>query len=554
MDNYIYAYYQKIKEGSVVTGKWIRLVYEYIIRGIENKDFYFDKKKSDKAVKFIEEKCHHSEGELAPECIKLELWQKAIISTIFGIVDEDGYRQFKEALIVVGRKNGKSLLASAIIEYMMYADDEYGAKCYCIAPKLEQADIVYDAFWQSVLLDKELKAKTKSRKSDKYVAETNCKVQKIALNEKTSDGFNPQLAVADEVASWRGEKGLRQWEVMVSGLGARRQPLILATTTSGYENDSVYDELVKRATRLLMGESKETKFIPFMYMIDDVEKWNDINEVAKANPNLSVSVSADFLLEEMAKAENSYSKRAEFLTKHCNIKQNSSSAWLSAETVAKAIGEPLHLEDFRSTYAVAGIDLSQTTDLTACTVVIERDGILNVFAKFWMPSEKLQEATERDGVPYQVYLDKGWLELSGENFVDYNDCANWLKMLVEEYEILPLMCGYDRYCSQYLIKGEQGLEAYGFRADDVYQGDNLHPIIQQTEGMLKDGKINIGDNDLMKMHLLNSALKHNTQRNRSRLIKLTPTSRIDGVAALLDALTVRDKYSGEMGAQLKNEE
>lgn len=551
MDNYIYAYYQKIKEGSVTTGKWIRLVYEYIIRGIENKDFYFDKKKADKAVKFIEEKCHHSEGELAPECIKLELWQKAIISTIFGIVDEDGYRQFKEALIVVGRKNGKSLLASAIIEYMMYADDEYGAKCYCIAPKLEQADIVYDAFWQSVLLDKELKAKTKSRKSDKYVKDTNCKVQKIALNEKTSDGFNPQLAVADEIASWRGEKGLRQYEVMVSGLGARRQPLILAITTSGYENDSIYDELVKRATRLLMGESKETKFIPFMYMIDDVEKWNDINEVAKANPNLSVSVSADFLLEEMAKAENSYSKRAEFLTKHCNIKQNSSSAWLSAETVAKAIGEPLHLEDFRSTYAVAGIDLSQTTDLTACTVVIERDGILNVFAKFWMPSEKLQEATERDGVPYQVYLDKGWLELSGENFVDYNDCANWLKMLVEEYEILPLMCGYDRYSSQYLV---QSLESYGFRTDDVFQGDNLHPIIQTVEGELKDGRINIGDNDLMKMHLLNSALKHNTQRNRSRLIKLTPTSRIDGVAALLDALTVRDKYSGEMGAQLKNEE
>lgn len=549
MENYIYKYHQKIKDGSVTAGKWICLVMEYLVNGIEKKQFYFDQKKANNAIKFIQEKCHHSEGELAPDTLKLELWQKAIISAIFGIVDEEGLRQFRECLIVVGRKNGKSLLASAIIEYMIYADDEYGAKAYCVAPKLEQADIVYDAFWQSVQLDSELSRITKSRKSDKYVKKTNSKVQKIALNEKTSDGFNPHLAVVDEIASWRGDKGLKQYEVMVSGLGARRQPLILAITTSGYENDSIYDELIKRATRLLMGDSKEKRFLPFLYMIDEIEKWNDINEVAKANPNLGVSVSVDFLLEEIAKAETSLSKKAEFLTKHCNIKQNSSSAWLTTETINKAIGKPITPEDLASHYAVAGIDLSQTTDLTAAVVVVEKDGILNVLAKFWLPAEKIEEATERDGVPYNIYMQRGLLEASGENFVDYKDCFKWLTSLVEEYEILPLQVGYDRYSAQYLI---QDLERYGFKTDDVYQGDNLHGVIQEVEGLMKDGKINIGDNDLLKVHLLNSATKHNTERNRSRLIKLTPTARIDGVAALLDAMTVRQKWYDQIGEQLKN--
>ena len=548
-NNYIYRYYQKIKDGSVIVGKWIELAFEYIVNGIENKDFYFDQKKANDAIRFIQSKCHHSEGALAPNCLKLELWQKAIVSTIFGCVDENGHRQFNTCLIVVGRKNGKTLLASSIIQQMIYNDGEYGAKAYCCAPKLDQADLVFDAFWQSVQLDDELKRMTKSRKSDKYVKRTNSKVQKIALNERTNDGFNAHLYVADEIHAWRGDKGLKQWEVMSSGLGAREQPLILATTTSGFENDSIYDELMKRATRLLLGDSDEKKFIPFLYMIDDVEKWDDIDEIAKANPNLSVSVSVSYLLEEIAKAKTSLSAKASFLTKHCNIKQNSSQAWLSTETVNKMICEPLNLEDFRSSYAVIGVDLSQSVDLTAATCIIEKDGILYVFAKFWIPAEKVDEASERDGVPYNIYIQRGFLETSGDHFVDYHDCYNWLTSLVEQYEILPLCVGYDRFSAQYLVKD---LESYGFRCSDVYQGDNLHPVIQEMEGLAKSSRIRIGDNDLLKIHLLNSAVKYNVERGRGKLVKLKQTARIDGVAALLDGLTVRQSMYEEIGEQLKN--
>ena len=554
MDNYIFKYYQGIKDGSIVTSKWIMMVFEIIVEGIESKRWTFDQKKANHAIQFIESKCHHSEGELAPQKLKLELWQKAIVSAIFGIIGSDGYRQFREVMIVVGRKNGKTLFASAIMEYMIYSDDEYGAKAFCLAPKVEQADIVYSAFWQSVQLEPELKAKTKHRKSDIYVAETNSSVKKIAFNASKSDGFNPLMVCADEISSWSGDKGLKQWEVMKSGMGARSQPLMLAITTSGYQNDSIYDELVKRSTRFLLGESKEQRLLPFLYMIDDVEKWNDINELRKSNPNLGVSVSVDYLLEEIAIAEGSLSKKVEFITKYCCVKQNSSTAWLSTETVNKCLCDPIDISQFAHSYCVGGIDLSQTTDLTAACVVIEKNGILYPFFKGWLPAEKIDEATERDGVPYRLYIERGLLETSGENFIDYNDCFNWFVSLVEQYEILPLVCGYDRYSSQYLCgKGGQ-MESYGFKMDDVYQGDNLWSVMQEAEGLMKDGKIKIGDNDLAKAHFLNSAVKMSTERGRGRLIKIAQTAHVDLMASLLDALTVRQKWFADYGTQLKNEE
>jgi phage terminase large subunit-like protein len=274
------------------------------------------------------------------------------------------------------------------------------------------------------------------------------------------------------------------------------------------------------------------------------------DELQKSNPNLGVSVTVDYLLEEIAVAEGSLSKKAEFITKYCNLKQNSSLAWLSTATVEKMGGEQLDLEAFRSSYCVAGIDLSQTTDLTAATVVIEKNGELYVFAKFWLPSEKIDEAIERDGVPYNIYMQRGLLDVSGDNFVDYHDCYNWLTMLVEQYEILPLVVGYDRYSAQYLV---QNLEQYGFRCSDVYQGDNLWPVLQEMEGLFKDGRVHIGDNDLLKIHLLNAAIKMSVERGRGKLIKINPTMHIDGVAALADAFCVRQHDYLEIGERLKNE-
>ncbi|MBR3279644.1 MAG: terminase large subunit [Lachnospiraceae bacterium] len=551
MEDYILTYYQQIKDGRVTVGKWILLLYEYIIKGLEDGLFFYDIKKAHRKIRWIEKHTHHVKGKWAPKTIKLELWQKAAISVMFGIVDKDGNRQFREVFMLMGRKCGKSTMADGVIGDMMYDDDEYGADVYCCAPKVDQADIVYDAFWRSVLLDPELSAITKPRKGDKYVEETNSAIQKVPFTAKTADGYNPHLVVCDEIAAWAGDKGLKQYEVMASALGSREQPMIFSITTAGYISDGIFDELMKRSTRVLLGDSKETRLLPFLYMIDDVSKWNDLNELKKSMPNLGVSVSVDFMLEEIAKAEGSLSKKAEFLCKYCNIKQNSSLAWLPAQTIEEISGKPLEIEDFRGCYCVAGIDLSQTTDLTAGVIVVEKGGILNVFAHFWMPSEKMEQRTAEDGVPYQAYIQRGFLSLSGENFVDYNDVKEWLDSMVRDYELYPLRVGYDRYSSQYLIKD---LEATGYQVSDVYQGDNLWPVLLEMEGLIKDEKIHIGDNDLLKSHLLNAALKMSMERGRGRLVKINQRARIDGVAALADAMTVRQHDYAEIGYQLRNEE
>ena len=549
MTDYIREYYQAIRDGSVTVGRWIMLLYEYIVTGLQKKSFYFAPKKADRAVRFIENYCHHSKGR--NDLFKLELWQKALVSIIFGVVDENNLRQFREVILIVARKNGKSLFAAAIMEYMALLDGEYGAEIYCLAPKLEQAEIIYSCFWNMVQQEDEIKSKvvSRGRKADYYIEDSNTFVKKIAFNAKKSDGFNPHFVVCDEIASWVGDAGKKQYEVMKSALGARKQPMILSCSTAGYVNGGIYDELILRGTRFLLGDSKELRLLPVFYMIDDVDKWNDINELAKSNPNLGVSVSIDYMLEEIAIAEGSLSKKAEFICKYCNIKQNSSSAWLPAKAIQKASGEALTMERFKNHYCVAGIDLSQTTDLTSACLVIEEDGELYVISHFWLPSEKLNEAIARDGIPYDEYIQRGWLTLAGENFVDYKAVFEWFVNAVESFQILPLKVGYDRYSAKYLI---QDLEAYGFQTDDVYQGYNLTGVIYETEGTIKDGKLHVGDNDLLKIHLLDTALDADNRNGRVKICKVAPKVHIDGTAAILDAMCVRQKWYAEIGGQLQN--
>lgn len=545
----ITEYYEKIQAREVNAGKWVKLLYERIVTGLRDGLFLFDEEKAQKAIDFIQSFCHHCEGR--NDLIVLELWQRALVSLIFGIVDENGVRVFREVFVVMGRKNGKSLLASAIIAYTVYLDGEYGAKVYCLAPKLEQAAIVYDNFYRMLQAEPELSELAQKRRSDIYLEATNSSIKPLAFNAKKSDGFNPHLTVCDEIASWPAEQGLKQYEVMKSALGARRQPLILSISTAGYVNDGPYDELMVRATSWLLGSSSERRLLPVLYMIDDPERWDDIDELRKANPNMGVSVSEDFFREEAAVARNSLSKRAEFLTKYCNIKQNSTQAWIPFDVVDAVTQDDYTLEDFHSSYCVGGIDLSQTTDLTACCVIIERAGVLYTFSQFFMPTHKVDELQAREGVPYRLYIQQGLIQQSGDNFVDYHDCLEWFRRLVRDYEILPLQVGYDRYSAQYLV---QEMQQDGFHMDDVFQGTNLTPVLHEMDGLLRDKTLRLGKNNLLKSHFLNVAMKQDAESRKIRPVKIDPRCHIDGFVAVIDALTVRQKWAEQIGEQLKNED
>lgn len=549
--DHILTYYQRIMDGTETVGHWVREWYQIVVTGLQEKRFFLDRKKASKAIRFVENFCRHHEGPLAPQLIKLELWQKAMLSVIFGILDSDGNRQFREVFVEIGRKNGKTLIAAAIASYMMYMDGEYGARVYFAAPKLDLSRLCFNAFQQMIQKEPELSDITKKRRTDIYVASSNSSAQPLAFSYQKSDGLNPSLTVCDEISSWAGDPGLKQYEVLKSALGARRQPLLLSISTAGYVRDGIFDEIFRRSTAVIMGTSKENRLAPFLYQIDDLDKWNDINELKKANPNLGVSVSVDYMLEEIAIAEGSLSKKVEFLTKYANVPQNSSCAWLSAQDVKKCFGYNLTLEDLRHSYGLAGVDLSLCVDLTAATVVIEKDGISWFDVMFFMPANKVEEATARDGLPYEIYRQRGLLTVSGENTVDYRDVTAWFEMLERKYEILPIKVGFDRYSANYWVAEMEGL---GYSLESVSQGSNLTGVLIDMEGMIKDGRLRcINDNDLMKIHLLDAALKYEEGTNRRRLIKMNPRAHIDGVAALSDAICMRHNYYEEMESQLSNE-
>ena len=551
----ILQYWNEIQTGGINAGKWIRLLCDVILQGLSEHKWFWSQKLADNALGFIERFCHHYKGKLAPKRIKLSLWERFVISLIFGIVDSGAKRQFAEVLLVIGRKMGKTLLVAAIATYMAYAAGEYGSEIYFLAPKMEQADLCYSALEYNVHAETELDAITRSTKyRGLMIQERNTMARKLAFSSKKSDGYSPMFYAADEGAAWPGVAGIRQWEVMVSGTGAREEPLGMLFSSGGYEDDGIYDEMFKRGTGFLLGHSREQHLLPIIYMIDDPKKWDDMEELEKSLPGMGESVSREFIQKEIDIAHESIPKEIEFKTKYCNLKQSMSTAWLRAEDINKAFGWRLPMEELKGHYVVGGYDLSQVIDLTAAGFICEIDGILWVKAHFWLPKNRLEEATKRDGVPYEIYIRKGFLSLSGEEFVDFNDVLTWFMDLVRKYKIYPLMIGYDRWSAMEL---NHKLTEKHFKTDSVTQGFNLSNVADQFEGLLREGKIrDMDDNDLLKIHLADAAMKMESGEDRAHprktLVKISNKAHVDGVAMLLDAMAMRVFKWDKLGSRLQN--
>lgn len=552
-ENAILEYWRAIKKSEVNVGKWIKLLYEVILEGITEKRWFFDIVKANNAIGFIERFCHHYKGKLAPARIKLELWERASISLIFGVVDARGLRQFREVAKFVGRKMGKSLIGAGIMEYIAYAAGEFGSEIYFLATKVDQADLSYSSFEFNYRHEPLLDKRIRSTKRGLIIDETNTLIKRLPFSDKTLDGLNPMAFLGDELAAWPAKKGLAVWEVMMSGTGAREEPLGMAISSGGYIAGGIYDELFARGTAFLNGSSREQHLLPIFYTIDDAEKWNDLNELRKSLPGLGVSVSEDFIRGEIAIAEGSLSKKSEFLTKYANLRQNPIVCWLTAEEVNGCFGNNLTLEDFRHCYALTGLDLSITTDLSASLALIERDGIVYFFTQFYMPRNNVDKAAERDQIPYRKYIEQGYLTESGENRIDYHDCERWYEELEKKYEIIPLKNGYDVFSAAYLV---QNLEGRGLDMEPVKQGQNLTGVIIDVEGMIRDRKLQCGNqNGLMKIHMIDSALKYDSISKRRQLVKVKDNAsvHIDGMAALLDAMCMRRNHYNELENLLNNE-
>lgn len=549
--NPILEYNEKIKNKEIVVSKKVAKVYNYLSEIITDKidsNCYYDEIRANHAITFIERYCKHSKGKWANKSVKLELWQKAFVSAIFGIINkETNFRRFREVLLIVGKKNGKSLLASAIALYMLVGDGEGGAECYSAATKKEQAKIIWQESKNMILKSPDLKKRIRCLTNKLIYDKTNSTFKPLSSDSNTEDGLNIYLAECDEIHAW---KGFELYNIIADGISARDEPLILITTTGGFVREGAYDLKYSEAENLINGlydneGYKDDAFLPIIYELDNRDEWQDMKAWIKANPNLGVSKKIDYLQRKVNNAIGNSINKKNVLTKEFNMPETSSEVWLDYEDAVNEL--TFDLSELKPDYGIGGADLSSTTDLTSACVLfrVPNSEMIYFHSMYWLPSELLDKREREDKIPYRYWFEKGYLRISNGNKVDYDDIVSWFEEVQNDYGLYINMHGYDGWSSQAYIKKMN--DSFGEIGRAVRQGkQTLSNPMKVLGAELKSKKINYNNNPITRWCLLNVRADVDKNDNIQPAKTSNPRRRIDGFAAMLDAFVVyldeKDEY------------
>ena len=530
--NYISEYLKAIQAGKCIVSRRVKTVYEKLNDDIVNPKggYIFDPARAQRPIEFIERFCRHSKGEWAGKPVKLELFQKAFISALFGFVDEKtGYRKYRETLFYVARKNGKSLLLSAIALYCLIADNEPGAEVYSVATKKDQARIIFDELCNMVKQSPDLIKVCKKRKSDLYFALTFSKCQPLGKNSDTLDGLNSSLVIMDEL---HGIKDRNLYEVMKQSQSARRQPLLIMITTAGTVRECIFDDMYKYACDVADGVIKDDTFLPILYELDSKKEWLDPMSWEKANPGLGRIKKLDDLISKVERAKNSPRDLTGVLCKDFNVITTVNTAWLSYEDIDNP--ETFNISDFKGCYAIGGADLSITTDLTCATLLLmDKSEKRYVTQMYFLPRDNFEQRVQEEKIPYDKWLEAGQLRLCNGNSINYSDVTAWFLEMVNEYEITPAWIYYDSYSAKYWV---EEMEQHGFNMVRCIQGSKTLSLPMQMLGAdLKAKKINYNNSSLLKWCITNTGIIEDRNGNIVPVKASSPKYRIDGLASLLDA-------------------
>lgn len=530
--DYITEYLEAIKAGKCIVSKRCRRQYEKLVDDINNpKDGYvFDQERAERPIQFIERFCKHSKGEWAGKPLKLELFQKAFISALFGFVDKKtGYRKYRETLLYVARKNGKSVLLSGLALYMLIADKEAGAEIYSVASKKDQAKIIYEETFNMIRQSPDLIQVVKKRKSDLYFNLTFSKFQPLGKNSDTLDGLNSSLVIIDELHSI---KDRNLYEVMKQSQSARRQPLLIMITTAGTIRECIFDDMYKYACGVCDGTIDDPHFLPIIYELDSKEEWLDPMKWEKANPGLNHIKKLDDLISKVARAKQSPRDLTGVLVKDFNVIQTVASTWLTFEDVDNP--ETFNLEDFKGYYCIGGADLSRSGDLTAATLLfMDKNEKRYVTQMYFLPKDNFEQRVHDEKIPYDKWLEAGLLRLCEGNSINYSDVTAWFMEMVEKYDVTPAWIYYDPYSAAYWV---QEMQSNGFNMVKCFQGvKTLSLPMQQLGQDLAAKKVNYNNSPLLKWCITNTGVKTDVNGNIQPIKATSPKYRIDGLASLLDA-------------------
>lgn len=544
--NYLKAYLDAIEGGEIVVCKRIRKVYTRLVYEAENPGKYrFDEERANRPIEFIERFCKHSKGEWAGQPVRLELFQKAFISALFGFVDsKTGFRKYREAFFMVARKNGKSTMLAGIALYMLLADGEAGAEVYSVATKKDQAKIIFDEVCHMVSQSPYLRKHIKKRKSDLYFSASMSKLQPLGKNSDTLDGLNSSCVILDEA---HAVKDRNLYEVMKQSQSARTQPLFVTITTAGTVRECIFDDMYSYACKVADGVITDPTFLPIVYELDSKAEWKDPGAWFKPNPGLGKIKKLEDLMAKVERAKQSPKDLSGILCKDFNVRETLYNAWLDFDTINNE--STFNLEDFRGCYAIGGADLSLTTDLTCATVLMLNPETRErfVWQMYWLPEDNFNQRVAEEKIPYDKWREAGLVRLCRGNTIDYSDVTAWFLELVNEHGITPLWVYYDSWSARYWV---EEMEGYGFKMERCIQGAKTLSLPMQNLGAdLQAKKVNYNNNPILKWCLTNTAVQEDRNGNIVPKKASSPKQRIDGTASLLDAYVgLYEKYNEFMNA------
>lgn len=493
---------------------------------------HYDKVKADRAVTFINN-LSHTKGKWAGKRFDLLPWQEQIVRDLFGIVKEDGNRQFLTAYIEIPKKNGKSELAAAIALYLLYADNEASAEVYGAACDRNQASIVFDVAKQMVQMSRPLVKRSKIMGATKRIVNYSNAgfYQVLSAETGTKHGLNVSGLVFDEI---HAQPNRHLYDVLTKGSGdAREQPLFFIITTAGTDRNSICYELHSKALDILNGRKKDTSFYPVVYGLSDEDDWNDEANWRRANPSLGHTIGIDRVREAYQQALDNPAEENVFKQLRLNMWTSSSIAWIPEHVYAKG-NDPIQFDSLKGRSCYAGLDLSSTSDITALVLVFpprfEEENYI-VLPYFWLPEDTLELRCRRDHVLYDVWERQGYIKTTEGNVVHYGFIEKFIEDLSEIYHIKEI--AYDRWNATQMV---QNLEGMGLTMVPFGQGyKDMSPPSKELYKLMMEGKIQHGGHPVLKWMGQNVVMRQDPAGN-IKPDKEKSVEKIDGIVALIMGL------------------
>ena len=497
---------------------------------------WFDEEAARQAIEFFPEALTHVKGRWAGQPFILEPWEAAIIANMFGWKRADGTRRYREMLLMVARKNGKSMLAAGIVIYVLYCDGEPGAELYSVAAERDQARLVFEMASKMIANSPALRKHAQLMRYAIVVGSGSYKA--LSSEAGTKHGTSPHLTINDELHAMKTRELV---DAMSTGTGARAQPLTVNISTSDFEREgSICNAKHDYACKVRDGVIDDRAFLPVIYEASREDDWTAPETWAKANPNLGVSVTEEFLAAECRKAQEDPTFENEFKRLYLNIRTQQAFRWMPM-VKWDACDKPLRPEDLKGCECYGGLDLASVQDMASFVLDFVIEDFHHLLPFYWCPEETAELRERKDRQPYSTWGRQGLLTLTPGGSIDYRYIRKQVNELAELYSIQQV--GFDPWnatqISQQLAE-EDGIDMVEFRQGTI----SMNAPMKQMMGLVIDGKIVHGGHKILRWNVNNLAAGSDPSGN-VRPDKKDSFEKIDGAVAAIMAIGMATAGGGD---------